>query len=44
MAAAEERVRVLIVDDSVSTRMIARATIEGLGPEVVEAATGAAAC
>lgn len=43
MAAAEERVRVLIVDDSVSTRMIARATIERLGLEVVEAATGAAA-
>ena len=36
----ERRDKVLIVEDSPSTRMIARATIEGLGLEVVEAPTG----
>ena len=35
--------RILLVEDSQSTRMIARATIEGLGLEVVEAASGAEA-
>ena len=40
MESSETTDRVLIVEDSPSTRMIARATIEKLGLKVVEAPTG----
>jgi diguanylate cyclase (GGDEF)-like protein/PAS domain S-box-containing protein len=43
MEDCKRRDKVLIVEDSPSTRMIARATIEGLGLEVFEASAGAQA-